>query len=69
MGMAKKLCAVALACGMALGVAGCAGSQAQADTPTDGYKATITSDMQGDTIALLEGEVRSSRGRGCGKDF
>ena len=57
MGMAKKLCAVALACGMALGVAGCAGSQAQANAPTDGYKATITSDMQGDMLVLLDGDI------------
>ena len=57
MGRAKKLCAFALACGMALGMVGCAGSQAMADTPTGGYEMTITSEMQGDTIALLEGEV------------
>ena len=70
MGRAKKLCAFALACGMALGMVGCAGSQAivldmvgcvggqaMADTPTGGYEMTITSEMQGDTIALLEGEI------------
>ncbi len=54
---AKKLCAFALACGMALGMVGCAGSQAMAETPQGGYEMTITSQMQGDTIALLEGEV------------
>ena len=53
----KKLCAFALACGMALGVVGCAGSQAMADTPKGEYEMTITSEMQGDTIALLDGEV------------
>ena len=57
MAKAKKLCAFIMACGMALGMVGCAGSQAMADTPTGGYEMTITSDMQGDTIALLEGEV------------
>ena len=39
---AKKLCAFIMACGMALGVVGCAGSQAMADTPTEGYEMTIT---------------------------
>ena len=53
----KTLCAVALACSMALGVAGYIVNKAQADTPTNGYTATITSDMQGDTVALLGGEV------------
>ena len=57
MGRAKKLCAFALACGMALDMVGCVGGQAMADTPTGGYEMTITSEMQGDTIALLEGEV------------
>ena len=53
----KKLCAVALACSVALGVAGYAVNKAQADTFTGDYVATITSDMQGDTIALLGGDV------------
>lgn len=53
----KKWCAIAIACGMALGVAGNAVNKVQAATSTSGYTATITSDMQGDTIALLGGEV------------
>ena len=54
---AKKLCALVLACGMALGVAGSAGSQAMADTPIGGYEMTITSEMQGDTLVLLDGDI------------
>ena len=57
MGKAKKLGAFALACGLALGMVGCAGSQAMADTPTGGYEMTITSEMQGDTIVLLDGDI------------
>ena len=54
----KKLCALALACGMALGIVGCTGKQAQAaDLPTEGYEMTISSKMQGDTITLLDGDV------------
>ena len=54
---AKKLCAFIMACGMALGVVGCAGSQAMADTPTEGYEMTIKSEMQGDTLVLLDGDI------------
>ena len=54
---AKKICAFIMACGMALGMVGCASSQAMADTPTGGYEMTITSEMQGDTIVLLDGEI------------
>ena len=60
MGMAKKLGAIALACGMMLGMVGCgaAKNKVQAgNVSTEGYKMTITSDMQGDTIALLGGDV------------
>ena len=63
--MRKKLKwgALVLACGMLLGAAGCAGSQAcagnqaQANTPLGGYEMTITSEMQGDTIVLLDGDI------------
>ena len=54
---AKKICAFIMACGMALGFVGCAGNQAVAEAPKGEYKMTITSDMQGDTIALLGGDV------------
>lgn len=57
--MKKKLKwgALVLACGMLLGAAGCAGSQAQANTPLGGYEMTITSETQGDTIVLLDGDI------------
>ena len=57
MAKAKKLCAFIMACGMVLGVVGCAGSQAQANMPNGGYEMTIKSEMQGDTIVLLEGDI------------
>ncbi len=57
MAKAKKLCAFIMACGMALGMVGCAGSQAMADTPVGGYEMTIKSEMQGETIVLLDGDI------------
>ena len=53
----EKWCAIALACGMMVGMAGCAVNYVQADTTAGGHEPTITSDMQGETIALLSGEV------------
>lgn len=72
MGKAKKWLALCMAIGMAFGVVGCAGSQAKAETPKDGYEATITSEMQGDTIALLSGEIlefASNYTIGCGLNY
>ena len=53
----KRLCAFIMACGMALGMVGCAGSQAMADTPKGEYEMTIKSEMQGDTLVLLDGDI------------
>lgn len=57
--MKKKLKwgALVLACGMLLGAVGCTGNQAQANTPLGGYEMTITSETQGDTIVLLDGDI------------
>ncbi len=57
MAKAKKVCAFIMACGMMLGVVGCAGSQAQANMPTGGYEMTIKSEMQGTTFTLLSGDI------------
>ena len=54
---AKKLCAFIMACGMALGLVGCAGSQALADAPKGEYNMTITSETQGETLVLLDGDI------------
>ena len=54
---AKKLCAFIMACGMALGLVGCAGSQVLADTPKGEYTMTITSETQGETLVLLDGDI------------
>ena len=53
----KLWCTIALVGSMALGIAGYGVNKAQADTPISGYTATITSDMQGATSALLGDEV------------
>ena len=48
---------LAVKCGRALGTVGCAGAQAGAVNPEKGYQATITSSMQGETVALLGGAI------------
>ena len=57
MGISKKIGACALALGMVLSLVGCGKNKVQADVDMDDYKVTITSEMQGDTIALLDGDV------------
>ena len=67
----KKL-SLLLACGMVLGTAGCAGAQAGAANPEKGYQATITSSMQGETVALLGGAIgdfAANYTKGCAKQY
>ncbi len=52
-----KWCIIALLCCMMLGVTGFTLNQAKADTATRDYSPTITSEMQGDTIVLLNDVV------------
>ena len=71
----RKWFALLLACGMTLGGASCAGNQAQAganDPAIEGYQATITSSMQGETIALLDGDIghfAANYTKGCAKNY
>lgn len=72
---AKKWLALLMAIGMTVGVASCAGGQAKADAndpATEKYLPTISVAVQGQTIALLEGDVykfASNYSIGCGKDY
>ena len=71
----EKWCAIALACGMTFGLAGCSGNQANADTSTGDYIPTITSDLQGETITLLDGDIAKfalnykTDGQGSAKNY
>ena len=70
----RKWFALLLACGMTLGGASCAGNQAQAgaNDSVNGYQATITSSMQGETIALLEGDIghfAANYTKGCAVNY
>ena len=72
---AKKWLALLMAIGMMVGVASCAGGQAKADAndpATEKYLPTISVAVQGQTIALLDGDVykfASNYSIGCGKDY
>lgn len=68
----KKWLSTALAIGMTLGVAGCAGNQANADNSKEPYTPVINSEQQGKTISLLGGDIylfASNYTKFCGKDY